>query len=265
MTRMVRAWRASRKILLFVLVTLLGVATQHVLSRQSVVQGGTRQTKIIGRERLVSVQQLPELEGPMCPEGTDPDLMASLQRPPALMAALPQQRPGTAGAADATPPPLPSEAVKSDIAKRHPISTLRDPRNVFSGLFIDTFRNEVVIAEENNFSVLVYDRTENTPPGAALSEPKRMISGERTYLEYGCGVYVDPETGEIYVINNDTLNWMPVFNRSAKGNITPNRRLATPYSTFGLVGDEDTQELLMTIQEDNAVLTFKKTARHRVG
>jgi DNA-binding beta-propeller fold protein YncE len=109
--------------------------------------------------------------------------------------------------------------------------------------------------------VMVYDRTENTPPKAALSEPKRMIGGEQTYLEYGCGVYVDPVTGEIYIINNDTLNWMPVFDRNAKGNATPNRRLATPYSTFGIVGDEDTQEILMTIQEDNAVIAFKKTAK----
>src|SRR5437879_12788935 len=126
MARMVRAWRPSRKILLFVLVALFGVAMQHVLSRQSVVQGGTRQTKIIGKERLVSIQQLPELEGPMCPEGADPNLMASLQPSSALTSSLPQLRPETAGAATATPPPRPSEAIKSEIAKRQPLNTLRD-------------------------------------------------------------------------------------------------------------------------------------------
>jgi DNA-binding beta-propeller fold protein YncE len=117
------------------------------------------------------------------------------------------------------------------------------------------------MAEENNFSIMVYDRMENTPPRAAMSEPKRMIQGENTYLEYACGVYVDPATGDIYGINNDTLNWMTVFDRNAKGNAAPNRKLATPHTTFGIVGDEETQELLMTIQDDHAVVTFKKAAK----
>ena len=148
-----------------------------------------------------------------------------------------------------------------DVAKRQPVSTLRDPRNAFSGLVVDPIRNEVIMAEENNFSILVYDRMENTPPRAAMSEPKRMIQGENTFLEYACGVYVDPATGDIYGINNDTLNWMTVFDRNAKGNVAPNRKLATPHTTFGIVADEETQELLMTIQDDHAVVTFKKTAK----
>jgi DNA-binding beta-propeller fold protein YncE len=117
------------------------------------------------------------------------------------------------------------------------------------------------MAEENNFSVLVYDRTANTPPNAALTEPKRMIQGENTWLEYACGVYVDPATGDIYGINNDTLNWMTVFDRNAKGNAAPKRKLATPHTTFGIVGDEETQELLMTIQDDHAVSVFRKDAK----
>ena len=142
--------------------------------------------------------------------------------------------------------------------RRRPTTTIRDPRNTFAGLVIDPVRNEVVIAEENNFSLLVYDRLKNTPPTAALSEPKRMIQGENTFLEYACGVYVDPATGDIYGINNDTLNWMTVFDRNAKGNASPNRKLATPLSSFAIVADEETQELLMTIQDDHAVVTFKK-------
>ena len=51
------------------------------------------------------------------------------------------------------------------------------------------------MAEENNFSLLVYDRTTNTPARAAISEPKRMIVGQNTFLEYACGVYVDPTSG----------------------------------------------------------------------
>src|SRR5262245_48356250 len=144
MTRMVRAWHTSLKLRVVVLVVLFGVATLAVLSRQSVaLQNGARQTKVIGKERLVSVQQLPQLEGPFCPDDAHPSLMASLQPPPTLLASMPQQRTLNAPAGmNGTPPPRPNEALKAEIAKRQPSSNLRDPRNVFSGLFIDTFRNE---------------------------------------------------------------------------------------------------------------------------
>ena len=265
MTPVVRAWHSSRTIRLFVLIALLGTAAQLVLSQGShVVQDGTRQTKVIGSDRLVSVQPLPEINGEMCiPESAPESLMAAAIAPESLMALRQQPTPSGSSAASAPPstPPRPSDAVRSQVARRQPLSTLRDPRNSFAGLVVDPIRNEVVMAEENNFSVLVYDRTATTPPGAALTEPKRMIQGENTWLEYACGVYVDPANGDIYGINNDTLNWMTVFDRNAKGNATPNRKLATPHTTFGIVADEETQELLMTIQDDHAVVTFKKAAK----
>jgi DNA-binding beta-propeller fold protein YncE len=250
MTPVVRAWHGSSTIRLFVLIALLGTAAQLVLSQ------GTRQTKVIGSDRLVSVEPLPEINGEMClPES----LMAAAIPPESPMALRQQSTPSGASAASA--PPRPGDAVKSQVARRQPLSTLRDPRNAFAGLVVDPIRNEVIMAEENNFSVLVYDRTANTPPNAALTEPKRMIQGENTWLEYACGVYVDPATGDIYGINNDTLNWMTVFDRNAKGNAAPKRKLATPHTTFGIVGDEETQELLMTIQDDHAVSVFRKDAK----
>jgi len=219
-----------------ILIVLFAISAKVFLSR------GTRETKIIGSERLVSVEPLAE-NGELCvTEETAPTLMAQQASPTAA-----PQRPG--------------DAIRKQVAVRKPVSTLRDPRNAFAGLVIDPVRNEVVIAEENNFSLLVYDRMENTPPKAALSEPKRMIQGEKTFLEYACSVYVDPVTGDIYGINNDTLNWMTVFDRNAKGNASPNRKLHTPHTTFGIVADEEKQELLMTIQDDHAVVAFKKSAK----
>jgi DNA-binding beta-propeller fold protein YncE len=252
MTHVVRAWRASRAIGLFVLIALLGTESRAL-------QEGTRQTKIIGKDRLVSVEPLPEINGEMCvyPAEANPELIASLQQEN-LFSALPRQQTGSASA-----PSRPNDATKSAVAARKPVSTVKDPRNTFAGLVVDSIRNEVIMAEENNFSILVYDRTTNTPPSAALSEPKRMIQGENTFLEFACGVYVDPATGDIYGINNDTLNWMTVFDRNARGNAAPNRKLATPHSTFAIVADEETQELLMTIQDPHAVVTFKKTAKNQ--
>ena len=256
MTHVIRAWRTSRTLRFFVLIALLGIATQAILSRGSgTVEGGPLQTKMIGSERLVSVEPLTEM-GQICvtdPADVRPVLIASLQ--------LPQRQTESTRAPSRANPGRPSNAVKSEVAARKPVSTIRDPRNAFAGLVVDPIRNEVIIAEENNFSLLVYDRMENTPAKAALSEPKRMIQGEKTFLEFACSVYVDPVTGDIYGINNDTLNWMTVFDRNAKGNVGPNRKLHTPHTTFGIVADEENQELLMTIQDDHAVVTFKKSAK----
>jgi len=274
MPHVVRAWRRSRAkrkrdsaqplvtIRLFVLLALLASVTQLHLSQGRVVQDGTRQTrqtKQIGSDRLVSIQPLSEIGGEIClPVGEPESLMAAASAPTRMRSVL---RQSGAGAATASAPPRPGEAVRSDVARRLPLNTLRDPRNAFAGLFVDPVRNEVIMAEENNFSLLVYDRMTNTPARAALSEPKRTIVGENTFLEYACGVYVDPASGDIYGINNDTLNWMTVFDRNAKGDAKPNRKLRTPHTTFGIVADEETQELLMTIQDDHSVVWFKKAAR----
>jgi DNA-binding beta-propeller fold protein YncE len=256
MSHVSRTWRASRTIRFLVLFALFGTATQVFLSRGTgAVQTGGRQTMVIGRERLVSVETLTDPAGELCvTDETAPKLIAALQ-PHTLITTARQQSAGSSA------PPRPSDAVRAQVVARKPLSTLKDPRNAFAGLVIDPIRNEVVIAEENNFSLLVYDRMENTPPKAALSEPKRMIQGEKTFLEFACSVYVDPVTGDIYGINNDTLNWMTVFDRNAKGNVAPTRKLHTPHTTFGIVADEEKQELLMTIQDDHAVVTFKKSAK----
>src|SRR3989442_9589834 len=215
----------SRTIRLLVVMLLFGTVAQIVLSQaRHAVQGAARQRNTFGSERFVSMEPLPPLEeGPMCPPDSEPEsLMASLSTPPSVLAVMRQQSQSA------------SDSTKAAVAARKPIATLKDPRNAFSGLVIDPKRNEVVISEENNFSFLVYDRMTNTPSTAALSEPKRIINGDETYIEYACGVYVDPESGDIYGINNDTLTWMTVFDRNAKGNVRPTRKLSTPYSTFGI-------------------------------
>lgn len=268
MSHVVRAWRASRTTRLIVAVALFVAAAQLVLSQDSrVVQSAARQTKMIGADRLVSVEPLPPMNGPMCDAEDGPtagSMLASMAVPRSL-AMLQQTRPGAAPAASTSAPPMPSEALKAEIAKRKPVTTVRDPRNAFASLVVDPVRNEVIFAEENNFSVLVYDRMTNTPSTAIMSEPKRVITGESTYLEYACGVYVDPPTGDIYITNNDTLNWMTVWDRNARGNVKPTRKLHTPMASFGIAADEESQNLLMTIQDDHAVVSFKKNAKDLEG
>jgi DNA-binding beta-propeller fold protein YncE len=248
---------------LLILTVLLGASTQQVLSWEAGgVQEGMPESKAVGK--LIKVQPLPSMDGEICvtPAAGGPEmLLASGTGAPESLMAMARQtgaaRPQTSA------PPRPTDAVRQAVATRRPTHTIKDPRNAFAGLWVDPSRNEVIFAEENNFSIMVYDRTVNTPPAAAFSEPKRMIQGENTFLEYACGVYVDPASGDIYGINNDTLNWMTVFDRNAKGNASPNRKLRTPHTTFGIVADEERQELLFTIQDDHAVSVFKKYAKDK--
>jgi DNA-binding beta-propeller fold protein YncE len=252
--RRTQSSRANRKVALVVTLASLVMAAGFVVSSGD--QEQTTRTRALGSDRLVAWEQLPELNGPICefvPASASEEMFASLMQSSGSA--------GSAAAQSATAPPRPGDAQREQVMKRQAIATVSDPHFAYAGIVVDPIRNEVVIAEENLSSLLVYDRLENTPPTAAMSEPKRMIGGEATFLEYACSLYVDPETGDIYGINNDTMNWMPVFGRDAKGNVTPKRKLATPHTTFGIVADEERQELLMTIQDDHAVVVFPKTAK----
>ena len=108
---------------------------------------------------------------------------------------------------------------------------------------------------------MVYDRLEDTPPRAALSEPKRIIGGKNTKVAMNCGVYVDPISGDIYNVNGDTEDWMTVWTRDQKGNVPASRELRTPHRAFGVVVDEEAKELFVSIQHPPAVLAWPKMAQ----
>ena len=76
---------------LLIVVALFGTATQLVLSQDSrVVQNGARQTKMIGADRLVSVEPLPQMDGPMCDadeaRGAANMIAAAATNPPMILA-----------------------------------------------------------------------------------------------------------------------------------------------------------------------------------
>jgi DNA-binding beta-propeller fold protein YncE len=199
-------------------------------------------THTIGKDRIVSWEALPEA-GDMCamPAGS-----------PSSLAAVPGQAGSGAVAGSA--------AARADVENRKPVRVVADPDYGFAGIAVDPVRDEVVIADENKSHIIVYDRLENAAP-TARSRPKRVIAGEKSFLEYVSSVYVDPANGDIYGINNDTMNWMPVFGREAAGDVTPKRALATPQGAYHIAVDEEARELFITDQDDHAVLIFDKEAR----
>src|SRR5207249_6030787 len=99
---------------------------------------------------------------------------------------------------------------------RSPQRVIKDPYPSFSAVAINADENMLVVTDENLFQVLEFDRRDNTPPQARLTEPKRVISGTNTKAEMMCGDYIDPKTREIYVLNGDTQSWKPVFTTDAR-------------------------------------------------
>jgi DNA-binding beta-propeller fold protein YncE len=148
---------------------------------------------------------------------------------------------------------------KSVVIDRPPLRFIKDPNPSFSAVAVNSENNMLVVADENLFNVLEYDRRDSTPPQARFTEPKRIIGGTQTRMEMMCGVYIDPKTREIYVLNNDTQPWLPVFSPDAKGDVKPTRYLAG-IRGFSLAANEERQELYVVNQEDNAVYVYRKQA-----
>ncbi len=142
-----------------------------------------------------------------------------------------------------------------------PIRVIHDDVATFSAVAVDAVRNEIILQDENLYEIRVYDRTANTPPNVPMTEPRRIISGPKTDVEFNCGLYVDQATGEIYSVNNDTTDKTVIFGTAAKGDVAPDRALHTPHGTYGIAVDEVNKEMLFTIEHDNAVVTYPKFAK----
>src|SRR5262245_892471 len=144
------------------------------------------------------------------------------------------------------------------VVDRPPLRFIKDPNPSFSGEAVNSDHNMLVVTDENLFQILEYDVHENTPSQARFSEPRRVISGTNTRAEMMCGVYIDPKTREIYVMNNDTQSYIPVFAPDAKGNVKPERYLAGVRG-FGIAADEEAGLLYMTNQS-GSIMVFRKEA-----
>jgi DNA-binding beta-propeller fold protein YncE len=153
-----------------------------------------------------------------------------------------------------------STAAAAELATRKPVRMIRDSYSAYSAVAVDTAHNEVVLTDENLFNVLVYDRQARTSPNS-VTELKRLIGGLKTKIEFQCGLYIDPVNGDIYAVNNDTIDTLVIFSRKAVGDVPPDRELHTPHGTFGIAVDEDKKEMFLTVQHDSAIVVFNKMAK----
>ncbi|MBI2817188.1 MAG: hypothetical protein HYX72_09640 [Acidobacteria bacterium] len=243
---MIQPLQSRRRVGFIGILATIGVVTAAVLFQELHTESHPMSLrKPTGFPQLIAYERFRGLEGEMCQwtaASGETTLVASLQQ---------QQTPagGFTGQAD------PSAG-----AIRPPLRVIRDPYSNFASIAVDAVRNEVVLTDENMFNILVYDRLTNTPPKATMSEPKRRIGGLDTKVEFQCGLYIDPVSGDIYAVNNDTMRTLVIFSRKARGNVPPDRELYTPHGTFGIAVDEEAQELFLTVQHDSAVVVYNKMA-----
>jgi len=203
--------------------------------------------KPAGGPQLVSVEPFPamEMEGEMCqwtPASASEGLFEALQQ-----GSLTQ--------------PATAPARASQDVDRAPVRQIRDTYATYSAIALDLNTNEVFLQDENLFGIKVFDRMTSTPPGAQFSEPKRMLVGDKTKLEFNCGLYIDPKTGDMYSVNNDTTDMLVIFPRNAAGDIPPARTLKTPHGTYGIAVDEGKQEMYLTVEHQNSIVVYRKLAQ----
>src|SRR5438034_30924 len=141
---------------------------------------------------------------------------------------------------------------ETGIITRPPIRTIRDKDPIYSAVAVDTRFDEVVLMDNNNWGLRVFNRLDNTPSSAAFTEPKRIIAGPETDIQFNNGLYIDPKNGDIYSVETDTGDKVVVFPRDAKGNIKPARILATPHRGSALAVDDHQQEFFVRLQHPPA-------------
>jgi DNA-binding beta-propeller fold protein YncE len=194
--------------------------------------------------RLVTVRPLLPFEGLHCP-----------WKPASGEGAIPSGLMQAAGALS----PAAAEHVSREIDLT-PVRALEDEYATYSAVAVDPVRNEIAIQDENLFQILIFDRLANTPPSATMTEPKRILSGPATKIEFNCGLYIDPKNGDIYSVNNDTTDTTVIFAHGQQGNVAPSRELHTPHGTYGIAVDETNGEMFFSIEHDNAVVAYEKMA-----
>jgi DNA-binding beta-propeller fold protein YncE len=129
---------------------------------------------------------------------------------------------------------------------------------VFADVAVDPEANIVAVTDENLFSLRTYDRDLLTND---VADPRTVITGNKSRVDFVCGVAVDPKNKEIYAINNDTAADMVVFKYDQSGNIPASRTLRpAPVSTWGVALDLKHDEVAVTVEQINKVLVYRRLA-----
>jgi 6-phosphogluconolactonase (cycloisomerase 2 family) len=139
-----------------------------------------------------------------------------------------------------------------------PVRTIRDLDPGYSAIAVDLRTDEVILQDNNLWSYRVFSRLANTPAGARFTEPKRVVQGDKSALQFNNGLYVDPKSSDIYSVESDTGDKMVVFSNDANGNVPPKRILHTAHRIYNLAVDEGRGEIFATIEYPSEVMVYRK-------
>lgn len=201
--------------------------------------------------RLVSVEELPDI-GEMClwepVSGNSNHVAGSGENN--LFAAF-QERSVYAASQD---------FAQTTNATRPPVRNILDTDPIYTAVTVDTRLDEVFLQDSNAWSIRVFNRQDNTPPNAPRTEPKRVISGDKTDVQFNSCIYVDPKNGDIYSVENDIGDSIVVFSHDAAGNVAPIRKLKVTHRAYAMAVDEDKEELYLSVQYPPQVAVYRKLA-----
>ena len=197
-------------------------------------------TSDIGAPRLVSIDELGEMCPPEPAPAEESNLFSAFQEP--LVYAAPQE---TGNTTDITRPP---------------VRNIRDNDPIYASVGVDVQANEVFLQDSNTWSIRVFNRLDNTPPGAPRTEPKRVISGPKTDVQFNSCVWIDPVNGDIYSVENDIGDSIVVFSHDAEGDLVPKRRLKITHRGYAMAVDEEKKELFLSVQYPPQVAVYRKEA-----
>ena len=198
----------------------------------------------LGSPRLVSIQEIPEA-GESCYR---PSEDSGINPPKSLF--------------DAFGPTLvqAQESVGGEEVMRPPVRHIWDTAPVFSSVGVDSVRNEVYLQDSNRWSIRVFGRLDNAKPGEPPTEPRRIISGPTSDVQFNSCVWVDPGSGDIYTVENDTGDSIVVFANRATGDPEPLRKLKVTHRAQSMAIDDATGELFLSVQYPPQVAVYSKNA-----
>ena len=140
-----------------------------------------------------------------------------------------------------------------------PLRQVRDRFPVFTDVAVDPDSNIVAVTDENLFSLRTYDRD---LVSGDVADPRTVITGNKSRVDFVCGVALDPTNKEIYTVNNDTAADMLVFKYDATGNVPASRTLSpAAVSTWGVALDLTNNEVGVTVESINKVAIYRRLAQ----
>ncbi len=152
------------------------------------------------------------------------------------------------------------ESARTSRLTAPPIRRIRDNYPIYSSVAVDLQHDEVVLQDNNLWSTKIFNRLDNTPPNVEFQQPKRIIEGDSTEIQYNNGLYIDQANGDIYSIESDTGDSVVVFSHTAQGDARPDRELVAPHRGYALGMDEDRGELYASVEYPPKVVVYPKRA-----